>query len=84
MDFDTILESVEETGRLVVVDEAHPRCSMASDISSRVAQDAFKSLKSAIRMVTPPHVPVPFSPALEDAYIPTTAQILAAAKLAMA
>jgi len=84
MDFDSILESVEETGRLVVVDEAHPRCSMASDISAKVAQDAFKSLKSAIRMVTPPHVPVPFSPALEDAYIPTTAKILEAAKLAMA
>jgi pyruvate dehydrogenase E1 component beta subunit len=84
MDFDTIIESVEETGRLVVVDEAHPRCSMASDISSRVAQDAFKSLKAAIRMVTPPHVPVPFSPALEDAYIPTTAKILEAARAALA
>ncbi len=37
-----------------------------------------------IRMVTPPHVPVPFSPALEDIYIPSTAQIIAAAKATMA
>jgi acetoin:2,6-dichlorophenolindophenol oxidoreductase subunit beta len=80
MDFDTILESVEETGRLVVVDESHPRCSMASDISARVAQDAFKALKAPIRMVTPPHVPVPFSSALEDMYIPNTARILEAAR----
>ena len=84
MDFDTIIESVEETGRLVVVDEAHPRCSMASDISARVAQDAFKALKGPIRMVTPPHVPVPFSPALEDEYIPNTAKIMQAVRLAMA
>jgi len=84
MDFDTILESVEQTGRLVVVDEAHPRCSMASDISARVAQDAFKALKAPIRMVTPPHVPVPFSPALEDAYIPNTASIMTAARLVLA
>jgi pyruvate dehydrogenase E1 component beta subunit len=84
MDFDTILESVEETGRLVVVDEAHPRCSMATDISAVVAQDAFKSLKAPIRMVTPPHVPVPFSPALEDAYIPNTARIMAAARSVLA
>jgi pyruvate/2-oxoglutarate/acetoin dehydrogenase E1 component len=84
MDFDTILESVEETGRLVVVDEAHPRCSMAADISARVAQDAFKSLKAPIRMVTPPHVPVPFSPALEDAYIPSTARVVEAVRAVMA
>jgi pyruvate/2-oxoglutarate/acetoin dehydrogenase E1 component len=80
MDFDTILESVEETGRLVVVDEAHPRCSMAADISAHVAQEAFRALKAPIKMVTPPHTPVPFSPALEDAYIPNTARILEAVR----
>ena len=83
MDFDTILESVEDTGRLVVVDEAHPRCGMAADISAKVAQDAFKALKAPIRMVTPPHTPVPFSPALEDAYLPTPARIIEAVREAM-
>jgi acetoin:2,6-dichlorophenolindophenol oxidoreductase subunit beta len=84
MDFDTIIESVEETGRLVVVDEAHPRCSMAADISAHIAQEAFSSLKAPIKMVTPPHVPVPFSPALEDAYIPSVGQIIAAVRAATA
>ena len=70
LDEDTILESVENTGRLVVVDEAGPRCGMAADIVARVAQEAFGDLKAPPRMVTPPHTPVPFSPVLEDAYVP--------------
>jgi acetoin:2,6-dichlorophenolindophenol oxidoreductase subunit beta len=80
MDTDSIIDSVEETGRLVVVDEAHPRCNMATDISALVAQEAFGALKGPIRMVTPPHTPVPFSPALEDIYIPSTARIIEAAR----
>jgi pyruvate/2-oxoglutarate/acetoin dehydrogenase E1 component len=83
MDTDSILESVEDTGRLVVVDESHPRCSMATDISAIVAQEAFRALKAPIRMVTPPHTPVPFSPALEDAYLPTPARIMEAVQMVM-
>jgi pyruvate dehydrogenase E1 component beta subunit len=83
LDTGSILESVEDTGRLVVVDEAHPRCNIATDISAIVAQDAFKALKSAIQMVTPPHVPVPFSPVLEDIYIPGTAKIIDAVRKTM-
>jgi pyruvate dehydrogenase E1 component beta subunit len=45
LDEDTILESVERTGRLVVVDEATPRCSMATDIAALVADKAFDALK---------------------------------------
>jgi acetoin:2,6-dichlorophenolindophenol oxidoreductase subunit beta len=78
LDEDTILESVENTGRLVVVDEAGPRCGMAADIVARVAQEAFGDLKAPPRMVTPPHTPVPFSPVLEDAYVPS-ADVIAAA-----
>jgi acetoin:2,6-dichlorophenolindophenol oxidoreductase subunit beta len=75
MDWETILESVEATGRLVAADEAHPRCGIAADIVARVAQDAFSDLKAPPRMVTAPHTPVPFSPVLEDAYVPTTESI---------
>ena len=75
MDEDSILESVEKTGRLVVIDEANPRCSMATDISALVAQKAFGALKGPIEMVTAPHTPVPFSDALEDLYIPDAAKI---------
>ncbi|AZD28853.1 alpha-ketoacid dehydrogenase subunit beta [Pseudomonas chlororaphis] len=75
LDEDSLLESVEKTGRLVVIDEANPRCSMATDISALVAQKAFAALKAPIEMVTAPHTPVPFSDALEDLYIPDAAKI---------
>jgi acetoin:2,6-dichlorophenolindophenol oxidoreductase subunit beta len=80
LDTETILESVEGTGRLVVVDEATPRCNLATDISATVAQEAFGSLRAPIQMVTAPHTPVPFSDALEDAYIPDAQKVVNAAK----
>jgi pyruvate/2-oxoglutarate/acetoin dehydrogenase E1 component len=80
LDRDTILESVGNTGRLVVVDEASPRCNLATDISALVAKEAFGSLRAPIEMVTPPHTPVPFSDALEDLYIPDAQKVLNAAK----
>ena len=75
LDEDTILECAEETGRVVVVDEANPRCSMASDIAALIGQNVFGALKAPVKMVTPPHTPVPFAPELEDAYIPSPARI---------
>jgi pyruvate/2-oxoglutarate/acetoin dehydrogenase E1 component len=83
IDMDTVIESVEETGRLVCVDEANPRCSIATDVSACVARDAFKALKSPIEMVTPPHTPVPFSPSLEDLYIPSADRIADAVRKTM-
>jgi len=80
MDEETVLESVENTGRLVVVDEASPRCNIATDISALVSQKAFSSLKAPIRMVTPPHTPVPFADNLEDLYIPDAAQVMEAVR----
>ncbi|SKA51109.1 alpha-ketoacid dehydrogenase subunit beta [Enterovibrio nigricans] len=78
LDIDTVIESVEETGRLVCIDEASPRCSIAADVSAQVAELAFASLKAPIAMVTPPHTPVPFSPSLEDIYVPTVEDIVSA------
>jgi pyruvate/2-oxoglutarate/acetoin dehydrogenase E1 component len=80
IDMDSILESVENTGRLVVVDESHPRCGMAVDIAARVAEQAFSSLQVAPNLVTPPHSPVPFAPVLEDAYVPTAETIMEAVR----
>jgi pyruvate dehydrogenase E1 component beta subunit len=80
LDEETILESVENTGRLVVVDEATPRCGMAADISALVAQKAFGDLTAPIQMVTAPHTPVPFNPVLEDLYIPSPEKIEAAVR----
>lgn len=80
LDEEAILDSVEVTGRLVVVDEAPPRCGLATDISALVAQKAFASLKAPIEMVTAPHSPVPFALELERAYLPSAEKIEAAAR----
>ena len=83
LDRETVLETARETGRVVVVDESHPRCSMATDIAALVADEIFGSLKAPVKMVTAPHAPVPFSPALEDIYIPSVAKIEAAVREVM-
>jgi len=83
LDTETVLETASETGRVVVVDEAHPRCNMAADISALICQEAFDDLKAPIKMVTAPHCPVPFSPALEDIYIPGPPKIEAAVRAVM-
>ncbi len=80
LDEETILESVGHTGRLVVVDESPPRCSLASEIASVVADRGFSFLKAPIKKVTCPHTPVPFAPSLEDAFLPNAARIVEAVK----
>ena len=80
LDEDSIIECVEESGRLVIVDESNPRCNLATDISALVAQKAFHALKAPIQMVCPPHTPVPFAPELEDLYLPSPEKIEAAAR----
>ena len=80
LDSETILETAAETGRVVVVDESHPRCSMATDISALICEQAFDQLKAPIKLVTAPHCPVPFTPALEDLYLPTPDKIEAAVR----
>lgn len=78
LDEETILESVRATGRLVVVDESPPRCSVAADIAAMVAEKAFHHLKAPIIQVTAPHTPVPFARELEAAYLPSPEKIEAA------
>jgi pyruvate/2-oxoglutarate/acetoin dehydrogenase E1 component len=80
MDEEAILDSVETTGRLVVVDESPPRCSLATDIAGLVASKAFSSLRAPIELVTAPHTPIPFARELERAYLPNATSIEAAAR----
>ncbi|MEZ4499506.1 MAG: transketolase C-terminal domain-containing protein [Thermomicrobiales bacterium] len=75
LDEDMILSSVEKTHRLIVVDEDNPRCSTAADIAALVADKGFDLLDAPIKTVTAPHTPVPFSPPLEQFYIPSPAKI---------
>jgi pyruvate/2-oxoglutarate/acetoin dehydrogenase E1 component len=83
LDEDTLFDSVESTGRLVVVDEGTPVCGMASEIVARVTANCFDALKSAPRMVTAPHTPVPFSPTLEALYVPDAARVQDAVRAAV-
>lgn len=78
LDEEAILESVENSGRLVIVDEAPPRCSVARDIAAIVVEKGFSSLRAPIKTVTCPHTPVPFAPNLEDLYLPSESRIEAA------
>ena len=75
LDKKTILESVEKTGRLVVVDPAHQSCSVASEISSIVAQEGFWSLQAPIQRVASLDCHFPFSPALEKYVFPNEEDI---------
>ena len=81
LDEETILDSVEKTGFLVVVDESAARCGMAADIAGLVAEKAFHALRGPIIQITPPHTPVPFSPPLEDAFIPTAGAVCDAIRI---
>lgn len=78
-DEDAVLASVEKTGRLVIVDESHPRCNVATDIAALVADKGFDFLNAPIKTVAAPHTPVPFSPPLEDHYLPGPQKIRDAA-----
>ncbi len=80
LDDEAILASVRKTGRLVVVDEDNPRCSLATDIAALVANRAFDHLDAPPQLVTAPHTPVPFSAVLEDVYIPSPERIVDAVR----
>ncbi len=71
LDMEMIVESVEHTGRLLVVDEANPLCGMGSEVIGSVAIEAHGALRAAPRKITAPHTPVPAAPNLEELYIPS-------------
>lgn len=85
LDVSTIRSSVRRTGRLVVVDEAAPMCSMASEIAAAVAEDreTFKALQSAVVRVCAQPVPVPYSPPLESFVVPDVQRISAGISAAL-
>ena len=68
LDEETIFESVKKTGRLVVVDTGWTNCGVASEISARVTEKIFTSLKSPVVRMAMPDAPVPTSVALEKVF----------------
>ena len=79
MDNEAILTSVRKTRKAVIVDEDYPRCSIATDISALIAEEAFDYLDAPPRRVTPPHTSVPYSGPLEALYVPTAERVVEAA-----
>ena len=84
LDTDTLIESARNTGRVIVIDESPPRCSIAADIAATVSELAFESLKGPVRRINAPHSPVPLSPSLEKAYIPSKERIVAEVRKTLA
>ena len=80
MDAETLRASVRKTGRVVIVDEAPSTCSAAAEIAALVAEDpeTFRALRAPVRRVCAVPVPVPYSPTLEQAALPTRDDIKAA------
>ncbi|MEJ2098441.1 MAG: alpha-ketoacid dehydrogenase subunit beta [Desulfobacterales bacterium] len=84
LDKATIIDSVKKTGRLLVADEGHRTCGAAAEIAAMVAEEAIYYLKAPIKRVTSPDTPVPFSPPLEQAFIPDEKKLIPAIKSLMA
>ena len=80
LDKETILKSVEKTGRLVIVDPAHKVCSAASEISSIVAEEGFWDLQSPIIKVASEQVHIPYAPSLEKLVYPNVDKVSKAVK----
>jgi pyruvate dehydrogenase E1 component beta subunit len=80
LDEATILASVARTGRVVLVDECHLRCSTASEIAATIAEKGFASLKAPPLRVARADVPTPFSAALEAAVTPDRDKVIAAVR----
>ncbi|HEX3268742.1 MAG TPA: alpha-ketoacid dehydrogenase subunit beta [Gaiellaceae bacterium] len=84
LDLETIVESVARTHRLVVAHEAVRNAGFGAELAARVQEAAFDELDGPIERVGAPFAPIPFSPPLEDAYLPGRAEVAAAVRRVLA
>jgi 2-oxoisovalerate dehydrogenase E1 component beta subunit len=80
LDIETILNSVRRTNRLLVVHEDTRTGGIAGEIAAIVTESAFEDLDAPIRRVTSLDTPVPFSPPLEEYFLPNVGRVVAAAR----
>ena len=80
LDKDIILKSVNNSGRVIIIDETNESCGVAAEISAIISEAAFDALKSPIKRIARPNVPVPASPLLENCLDITPDKIVAAAQ----
>jgi pyruvate dehydrogenase E1 component beta subunit len=80
IDYDTVINSVKKTNRLVIVEEAWPLASISSEISFAVQRHAFDYLDAPIRRITTADVPMAYAPTLVEAFLPSVSQVVKAVK----
>ncbi|PCH68038.1 MAG: pyruvate dehydrogenase complex E1 component subunit beta [Bacteroidetes bacterium] len=76
IDYETVIQSVKKTNRMVVVEEAWPLGSIATEITYKVQKDAFDFLDAPIKRVTTPDVPMSYAPTLVEAYLPSKEKVI--------
>jgi pyruvate/2-oxoglutarate/acetoin dehydrogenase E1 component len=80
LDMDTVIASVEKTGRAVVAHEAVVDFGAGAELAARIGERAFGTLRAPVVRVGAPPVPLPFSPPLEEACIPGPPDVVAAVR----
>jgi pyruvate dehydrogenase E1 component beta subunit len=83
IDYATVIESVKRTNRLVIVEEAWPLGSIATEITYMVQKNAFDYLDAPVRRITTGDVPLPYAPTLIEASLPNPARVIKAVKEVM-
>jgi pyruvate/2-oxoglutarate/acetoin dehydrogenase E1 component len=80
LDEKTMIESAKKTSRVIVVDEGYGRYGVTGEIAAVIAEGAFYNLEAPVKRMGAMHVPIPFSPPLEDATVPTDQTVFEAAR----
>jgi pyruvate/2-oxoglutarate/acetoin dehydrogenase E1 component len=80
LDEEAILASVRKTSKVLVVDEANATCAAGAQVAALVADRAFEDLDGPVRRIATPDVPIPFSPPLEQAVLPSVDRVREAAR----
>jgi len=80
LDEATLIASVKKTSRAIVVDEGYGRYGVTAEIASVIAEGAFFNLEAPVKRMGAMHVPIPFSPPLEDVTVPTEQTVFEAAR----
>jgi len=79
LDEKTLVDSAKKTSRAMVIDEGYGRYGVTAEIASVIAEGAFFNLEAPVKRMGAMHVPIPFSPPLEDATVPTEQTVFEAA-----
>ena len=80
LDEKTLINSARKTSRVIVMDEGYGRYGVAAEIASVISEGAFFDLEAPVKRLGAMHVPIPFSPPLEDATVPTEQSVFEAAR----